>query len=128
MSALLIDDLLMSALAQAAATFIAILAGFYTSKILTIAGDKNRIEHKINYVNSEIGYETENIANLKSLRNKLQKEMEDRRLQDFENIIKNEANIPNFKGIDTFNDLVECYKNIFMEQPSKNINKIKNKI
>ena len=121
MSALLIDDVLMSALAQAAATFIAILAGFYTSKILTIAGDKNRIEHKINYVNSEIAYETENIANLKSLRNKLQKEMEDSRLQDFENIIKNEANIPNFKGIDTFNGLVECYKNIFMEQPSKNI-------
>ena len=47
--------------------------------------------------------------------------MEYRRLQDFENIMKNEANIPNFIGIDTFNGLVECYKNIFMEQPSKNI-------
>ena len=52
----LTDETLMSALTQSAATFVAILAGFYTTKILTIAGDKNRIEHKINYLKSEITF------------------------------------------------------------------------
>jgi hypothetical protein len=60
----LTDETLMSSLTQSAATFVAILAGFYTTKILTIAGDKSRIEHKINYLKSEISFETENIKNL----------------------------------------------------------------
>ena len=55
------DEPLMSALTQSAATFVAILAGFYTTKILTIAGDKNKIEHKLNYLNSEISFETEKL-------------------------------------------------------------------
>jgi len=42
----LTEQPLMSALTQSAATFVAILAGFYTTKILTIAGDKNRINIK----------------------------------------------------------------------------------
>ena len=44
----------MSTLTQAAATFVAISAGFYTTKILTIAGDKNRFN--INLIISKLKY------------------------------------------------------------------------
>jgi hypothetical protein len=74
----LTEEPLMSALTQSAATFVAILAGFYTTKILTIAGDKNRIEHKMNYLKSEISFETENIQNFKYEITKMEEEKENR--------------------------------------------------
>lgn len=52
---------LMSTIAQTAATFVAILAGFYTTKIISIAGDKNRIENKIQEINLEIVLTKKNI-------------------------------------------------------------------
>ena len=41
----------------------AILAGFYTSKIISIAGDKNRIQNKINQLNLEIKRSSELVDN-----------------------------------------------------------------
>ena len=52
---------LMPTIAQTAATFVAILAGFYTTKIISIAGDKNRIENKLQEINLEIILTKKNI-------------------------------------------------------------------
>jgi hypothetical protein len=108
----------MSTLTQAAATFVAISAGFYTTKILTIAGDKNRLEHKLNYIKAEISYENQNIANRESERNNFLEDMENQRLNDFIHILKERANFPAFKDINTFNDFINYYKDIFAELPS----------
>jgi Tfp pilus assembly PilM family ATPase len=101
----LTDETLMSSLTQSAATFVAILAGFYTTKILTIAGDKSRIEHKINYSKSEISFETENIKNLKLEKN-TQEEKENQPLQYFVEIIKDKSHFPVFPNINTYDDLI----------------------
>jgi len=43
----LVDTQLMLTIAQASATFVAIMAGFFTTKIISISSDKKRIENKI---------------------------------------------------------------------------------
>jgi uncharacterized membrane protein YvbJ len=111
----------MSSLTQSAATFVAILAGFYTTKILTIAGDKNRIEHKINYLKSEISFETENISNLKAERDTIQEEDDNQNLHYFIETIKDEARSPGFPNISSLNDLIIYYKKTLQEKPSEKI-------
>ena len=110
----------MGALTQSAATFVAILAGFYTTKILTIAGDKNRIEHKINYLKSEINFVTENIKNLKVEVNNIQEEEDNQLLQYFIEIIKDECHLPSFPNIKNLNDLINYYEKFFQGKPSEN--------
>lgn len=111
----------MSSLTQSAATFVAILAGFYTTKILTIAGDKNRIEHKINYLKSEISFETENISNLKTERDTIQEEDDNQNLQYFIETIKDKAHSPGFPNIRSLNDLIIYYKKTIQEKPSERL-------
>lgn len=43
----LVDTQLMLTIAQASATFVAIMAGFFTTKIISISSDKKRIESRI---------------------------------------------------------------------------------
>src|ERR671930_709499 len=43
----MVDTQLMLTIAQASATFVAIMAGFFTTKIISISSDKKRIESKI---------------------------------------------------------------------------------
>lgn len=43
----IVDTQLMLTIAQASATFVAIMAGFFTTKIISISSDKKRIENKI---------------------------------------------------------------------------------
>ena len=55
-----LDIPLMHAIAQVSATFIAIIAGFYTSKILSIASDKNRLTAKIKEIQNEVKWRKNN--------------------------------------------------------------------
>ena len=41
------DTQLMLTIAQASATFVAIMAGFFTTKVISISSDRKRIENKI---------------------------------------------------------------------------------
>jgi len=115
------NEPLMSALTQSAATFVAILAGFYTTKILTIAGDKNRIEHKLNYLKSEISFETENIKNLKIEINNIQEEDDNDLLLYFIETLKDESHFPSFPKINTLKDLIIYYEKNFQKKPSENL-------
>lgn len=108
----LTEEPLMSALTQSAATFVAILAGFYTTKILTIASDKNRIEHKMNYLKSEISFETENIQNLKYEITKMEEE---------------KGNRPTHLSEDKDFSTIEINYNL-EEQQNFNINNLKRKL
>jgi hypothetical protein len=55
---------LMTTLAQISATFIAITAGFYTTKIISIINDKSRIKGRTNEFEAELNLVTKNYDNL----------------------------------------------------------------
>lgn len=65
MSDSLANGQLMSTLAEAAATFVAIVAGFYTTKIFTLKTDKNRVEYKLKQLKLEIEHRKNVASNLK---------------------------------------------------------------
>lgn len=69
-----IDIPLMHAIAQSSATFVAILAGFYIAKILSISGDMRRITVKIREYDNEIGRETSDIQSLASRINRIERD------------------------------------------------------
>jgi hypothetical protein len=73
---------LLSTLAQAAATFVAIVAGFYTTKIITISTDKNRLEYQKNQNKLEIEHRKNTANSLKIQIDKRQEE-KDNDLIDF---------------------------------------------
>ena len=50
----MVDTSLMFTLAQVSATFVAIISGFYTSKIISISSEKQRIRNKIAEIDAEL--------------------------------------------------------------------------
>jgi hypothetical protein len=56
----------MTTLAQISATFIAITAGFYTTKIISITNDKSRIKGRTKEVEAELKLVTKNYHNVKA--------------------------------------------------------------
>jgi len=81
---------LMSTLAGAASTFVAILAGFYTTKIFSISTDKNRFQNKINELELEIGHRKDNAKDLKTQIDRRQQEKDDDKINSFvENLLLN---------------------------------------
>jgi hypothetical protein len=48
------DIPLFHSIAQTSATFVAIIAGFYTTKIISLSNDKRRILQRINELDNEI--------------------------------------------------------------------------
>jgi uncharacterized metal-binding protein len=59
-----LDIPLTHTLAQASATFIAIVAGFYIAKILSIASDKNRVAAKIKEIQNEVAWKRDNATEI----------------------------------------------------------------
>jgi hypothetical protein len=80
---LVLDMPLMHAIAQASATFIAILAGFYTSKILSIASDKNRLAAKAKEIQNEIEWRRSNALENDRIVNEIYEENERSLFQAF---------------------------------------------
>jgi hypothetical protein len=66
-----LDIPLIHTLAQASATFIAILAGFYTTKVLSIASDKNRLAAKIKEIHNELQWRKEYAMELREKVNRI---------------------------------------------------------
>ena len=79
---------LMFALAETSAIFVAILAGFYTTKIISIGSDKKRLESRIHETRTEISWTSAKIDLLESKIDKEIRETEDRLLQYFIDDIK----------------------------------------
>jgi hypothetical protein len=52
---------LMLTIAQVSATFVAIIAGFYTTKILSISSEKQRVRNKIKEIEAEINQRNDNV-------------------------------------------------------------------
>ena len=50
----MVDISLFHSIAQTSATFVAIIAGFYTTKIVTLSNDKRRILQRINELDNEL--------------------------------------------------------------------------
>lgn len=84
----------------------AILAGFYTSKIITIASDKKRVLLRINETRNEIEWRTKKSKNLKSIMDERTREREDMRLQNFADKMKNSMQFTHIKNLD---DLLKQY-------------------
>ena len=63
----MVNSDLMFALAETAAIFVAILAGFYTAKLIAIASDKKRLLITMGEVKNEIEWRTKKVQDLASI-------------------------------------------------------------
>lgn len=114
----------MSTLAEAAATFVAILAGFYTTKIFTLKTDKNRVEYKLKQLTLEIEHR-KNVAS--TLRIHVDERQEEKDNDIINYFVKNMAkarlmfDIP----VNTYDDVIKLWKKYWNteSEPSETIAK-----
>jgi hypothetical protein len=97
----------MFALAETAAIFVAILAGFYTTKLITIASDKKRLLIRIGEVNNEIEWRKRKAEDLWSKIDKMEKDTDDSRLRSLKVDSKSFSTLFELK---TFEDLKKMYE------------------
>lgn len=62
----MIDTPLLLAISQASATFVAILAGFYTTKILSISSERKKFRSKIKDIDNELRWRAKTVDSLKT--------------------------------------------------------------
>jgi hypothetical protein len=74
---------LMSTLAGAASAFVAILAGFYTTKIFSISTDKNRLKKEIDSLSLKLQHKREIVKKYEEQRDKEIEEDEDEMINSF---------------------------------------------
>ncbi len=73
----------MATLAQSAATFVAILAGFYTTKIISISSEKKKIEQKVHEIENEIRWRTKRSVVLNNKKQEILQEGEEKSVNWF---------------------------------------------
>jgi hypothetical protein len=119
---LVIDIPLMHTIAQASATFIAILAGFYTAKVLSISSDKERIRRRIKEVKREIDNKRTDIRNLANEINSIQNKWDEERVDYFTEHIA--TTLSSVGKINNLNDLKQYFRNFFNLPSSENEERI----
>jgi outer membrane murein-binding lipoprotein Lpp len=112
----------MSTLAGAASTFVAILAGFYTTKIFSISTDKTRLQSKINELELEIEHKKEYAKNLKIQIDKWQEEKDDDKIKYFEENLGTALMLYD-KPVNSYDDIIEMWKKYWNSEsePSESI-------
>jgi outer membrane murein-binding lipoprotein Lpp len=112
----------MSTLAGAASTFVAILAGFYTTKIFSISTDKNRLQNKMNQLELEIGHKKDNARDLKTQIDKWQEEKDDDKIKFFEENLGTAIMLYD-KPVNSYDDIKEMWKKYWNleSEPSESI-------
>lgn len=115
---------LMSTLAEAAATFVAIVAGFYTTKIFTLKTDKNRVEYKINQLKLEIEYRKKTANNLKLQIDERQEELDNEVINYFVEHMGS-AKLMFKIPVNTYDDIIKLWKKYWNteSEPSETIAK-----
>jgi hypothetical protein len=62
-----VDTQLMLTIAGVSATFVAIVSGFYTSKILSLSSDRQRIRNRISEIDAELKPQEKSAKNYEDL-------------------------------------------------------------
>jgi hypothetical protein len=128
MSDSLANGQLMSTLAEAAATFVAIVAGFYTTKIFSIKSDKNRLDSSIKQLKLEKEHISLDVNYYKSEIQKIDDKELDEYVEEFIDELKNKVKTSPMV-IHSKDDIIKYYKELSGNEPSeKVVRKIENKI
>lgn len=82
-----IDIPLMNTIAQSSATFIAITAGFFTTKIISLSTEKSRLERRKNEIESELRATSQKQSEYKKQMDNLSEKDASERVDDFVDIV-----------------------------------------
>ena len=105
-----LDPTLTSTVVQATATFVAIIAGFYTTKIIALSTEIERLKQRLREILGEITYRNGKIVTLQQRQQRVDDTMD----EDMINIFLTVLLYSNYPGREFHNDmeLVKFYKDI----------------
>lgn len=114
----------MYTLAGAASTFVAIIAGFYTTKIFSITADINHLKNKSKQIELEIDWKSQNVQRLEEqINSKIDKDNE-KHVNYFLEEMKSEYS----QRIESFDQILQYYETFWEKKPFENIvKKLKNR-
>jgi hypothetical protein len=112
----------MTALAQISATFIAITAGFYTTKVISITNDKSRINGRIKELETERSIVEADSKTVQKQINLIEETDANEQVKMFFTSLLNDSMLGSFK-IETVDDLIEIYKKYYERIPSNLVRK-----
>jgi ABC-type multidrug transport system fused ATPase/permease subunit len=105
------DIPLFHTVSQTSAAFVAIVAGFYTLKIVTLSNDKRRLLQRINELDNELREKDDYLKSLKEIDSNAVKESDEEIIDEFIEYVKSE--FPVYERIYTFEDLRGWYNEHF---------------
>jgi hypothetical protein len=115
-----LDIPLMHTLAQASATFIAILAGFYTNKVLSIVFEKNRLAAKIKEIQNEVEWRKEHATDIRKKVDRIDNRADEEFVKTFRGSIVDS----HFNGLPTPDEVREKFRKYAAEVYSDNLQRI----
>jgi type III secretory pathway component EscV len=109
---------LMTALAQISATFIAITAGFYTTKITSITNDKSRINGRIKELATEYSIVEANSKTVQKKKNSINEVDAQENINTFITDLLSDSMLPSIT-IKTIDDLILIFEKFYKRTPSE---------
>lgn len=111
----MVDTQLMLTIAQASATFVAIMAGFFTTKVISISSDRKRIENKITEDNIIRQGKEVKIRGYKEIISNIEQRQAERSVDSFVNDLLDEPAL----DIYTLEQLKHKYAEKYMFEPNE---------
>jgi ABC-type multidrug transport system fused ATPase/permease subunit len=109
--AIVADIPLFHTVAQTSAAFVAIVAGFYTLKIVTLSNNKRRLLQRINELDNELREKDDYLKSLKEIESNKVKESDEETIDEFIEYVK--SDFPVYERIHSFEDLIGWYNEHF---------------
>jgi hypothetical protein len=101
---------------------VAILAGFYTTKIISISNERIRISMKINEIKLEVNSRKKYVGDLDSRIGDIRNAQDQDLIESFEKYVT--GNFLVFEKIATWEDLLQAFTDYFGQLPSENLQKV----
>lgn len=120
----LVDIELLNTIAQISATFIAITAGFYTTKIISIVNEKSRISSRINEYEVELNLLRQSHSTYTKKIDQIDEERKNEFIEHFKEVALGpfkEITLGQGRVIKDVNDLVSIYSKYYRIVPSEGI-------
>ena len=106
----------MTTIAQISATFIAITAGFYTTKIISIINDKSRIKGRSRELDAELIQVNKNYDNLQKQIDAIDSKNKEKWKASLREVFMHRIE---FEAINTLNDLGSVFERRFESKPDE---------
>jgi predicted RND superfamily exporter protein len=118
----MVDTSLLLAISQASATFVAILAGFYTTKIISISSEKKKLHSKIREIDNELTWRRRTVASLAREIDNIHNKWDEEAVESFAQYLVTQPYYNN--TINTFEDIKQRFEEYYEQPPSENRLKI----